>query len=255
MAATLVFVKCPKSIVCEVLVVLCSYQNVKLIHQAVFNLLRSQAIPCIGYNVNLQTAVAAILVFVECPKSIASKVLVVLRPYQNTKSIRQAVFNLSSSQSIFCIGYNVNLQTDMAAILVFVECPKSIASKVLVVSRPYQNTKSIRQAVFNLSSSQSIFCIGYNVNLQTDVAAILVFVECPKSIASKVLVVLRPYQNTKSIRQAVFNLSRSQSIFCIGYNVNLQTDVAAILAFVECPKSIASEVLVVLRPYPNVKSI
>ena len=32
----------------------------------------SQAISCIGYNVNLQTAVTAILVFVECPKSIAS---------------------------------------------------------------------------------------------------------------------------------------------------------------------------------------
>ena len=108
--------------------VLRSYQNVKLIQQAVFNLLRSQTISCIGYNVNLQTAVAAILVFVECPKSIASKVLVVLRPYQNTKSIRRAVFKISRSQAIFCIGYNVNLQTDVADILVFVECPKSIAS-------------------------------------------------------------------------------------------------------------------------------
>ena len=88
----------------------------------------------------LQTAVAAILVFVECPKSIASKVVVVLRSYQNTKSIRQAVFNLPCSQAISCIGYNVYLQTAMAAILVFID---SIASEVLVVLRPYQNVKSI----------------------------------------------------------------------------------------------------------------
>ena len=40
-----------------------------------------------GYSVNLQTAVVAILVFLQCPKSIASEVLVVLRPYQNVKSI------------------------------------------------------------------------------------------------------------------------------------------------------------------------
>ena len=33
----------------------------------------------------------------------------------------------------------------------------------------------------------------------------------------------------KSIRQVVFKLPRSQTISCIGYNVNLQTDVAAIL--------------------------
>ena len=151
-------------------------------------------------------------VFVECPKSIASGVLVVLRPYQNMKSIWQAVFKISRSQAISCIGYNVNLQTAVAAILVFVECPKSLASEVLVVLRPYQNVKSIRQAVFKLSCSQAIFCIGYNVNLQTAVAAILVFVECPKSVASKVLVVLRPYQDVKSIRQAVFKITRSQAI-------------------------------------------
>ena len=155
---------------------------------------------------------AAILVFVECPKSIASEVLVVLRPYQNVKSIRQAVFKISRSQEISCIGYNVNLQTAVAAILVFVECPKSIASEVLVVLRPYQNEKSIRQAVFKISRSQEISCIGYNVNLQTAVVAILVFVECPKSIASDVLVVLRPYQNVKSIRHTVFKISRSQAI-------------------------------------------
>ena len=69
--------------------------------------------------------------------------------------------------------------------------------------RPYQNVKSIQQA---------ISCIGYNVNLQTAVAVILVFVECPKSIAFEVLVVLRPNQNVKSIRQAVFKISRSQVI-------------------------------------------
>ena len=146
---------------------------------------------------------AAILVLAECPKSIASEVLVVLRPYQNVKSIWQAVFKILCSQAISCIGYNVNLQTAVAAILVFVECPKSIAYEVLVVLRPYQNVKSIRQAVFKISSSQAISCIGYNVNLQTAVAAILVFVEWPKSIASEVLVVLRPYQNVKSIRRAV----------------------------------------------------
>ena len=137
----------------------------------------------------------------------------------------------------------------------FVECPKSIASQVLVVLRPYQNVKSIRQAIFKISCSQAISCIGYNVNLQTAVAAILVFVEYPKSIASEVLVVLRSYQNVKSIRQAVIKISCSQAISCIGYNVNLQTAVAAILVFIEYPKSTASEVLVVLRSYENVKSI
>ena len=159
------------------------------------SLLRSKALSKCEVNPTsgFQTAVAAILVFVECPKSIASQVLVVIRPYQNVKSIRQAVFKISCSQAISCIGYNVNLQIAVAAILVFVECPKSIASQVLVVIRPYQNVKSIRQAVFKISCSQAISCIGYNVNLQIAVAAILVFVECPKSIASQVLVVLRPY--------------------------------------------------------------
>ena len=41
--------------------------------------------------------------------------------------------------------------------------------------RPYQNVKSIQQAFFKLPHSQAIFCIGYNVNLQTAVAAISVF--------------------------------------------------------------------------------
>ena len=120
-----------------------------------------------------------------------------VRPFQNVKSIRQAVFKLPRSQEISCIGYNVNLQIAVAAILVFVECPKSIAYEVLVVSRPYQNVKSIRKAVFKISCSQAISCIGYNVNLQTDVAAILVSVECPKSTASHVLIVLRLYQSVK----------------------------------------------------------
>ena len=78
--------------------------------------------------------------------------------------------------------------------------------------RPYQNVMSIQQAVFKLLHLQAISCIGYNVNLQTAVAAILVFIECPKSIASEVLVIFRPYQNVKSIRQAVFKISRSQAI-------------------------------------------
>ena len=72
--------------------------------------------------------------------------------------------------------------------------------------------KSIRQVVSNLPRSQAIFCIGYNVNIQTAVAAILVFMEWPKSKASDVAVVLRPYQNVKPIRQAVFKISRSQAI-------------------------------------------
>ena len=85
-----------------------------------------------------------------------------VRPYQNVKSIRRAVFKLLHSQEI---GYNVNLQTAVVAILVFVECPKSIASEVLVVLRPYQNVKSIQQAVVKLTRSQAMSCIGYNVNL------------------------------------------------------------------------------------------
>ena len=87
---------------------------------SVFKLQRLKAISRIVYNVNLQTAVATILFFVEWPKSTLSEVLVVLRPYQNVKSIQQAVFKLPHSQTISCIGYNVNLQTVMAAILVFV---------------------------------------------------------------------------------------------------------------------------------------
>ena len=168
---------------------------------------RKLSISCKGYNVNLQTAVAAILVFVECPKSKASEVLVVSKPYQIVKSIQQVVFNIPRSQAISCTGYNA-----VVAILVFVECPKSIEPKVLVVLKPYQNIKSILQAVFNLPRSQAIFYIEYNVNLQTAVADILVFVECPKSIASEVLVVLRPYHNVKPITQALFMMSRSQAI-------------------------------------------
>ena len=121
---------------------------------------------------------AAILVLIECPKSIPSEVLVVLRPYQNVKSIRKAVFNLQGSQAISCLGYNVNLQTAVGAILVFVEYPKSLASHVLVILRSYQNMKSIQQAVFNVPPSQAI--------------------------ASEVLKVLRPYQNMKPIRQVAF---------------------------------------------------
>ena len=46
----------------------------------------------------------------------------------------------------------------------------------------------------------------------------------------------------KSIRKAVFKIPLSQAISCIGYSVNIQTAVAAILFFIECPKSIATEV-------------
>ena len=87
---------------------------------------------------NLQTAVAAIFVSVECPKSIESEVLEVLRSYQNVKLIKKAVFKISLSQAIFCIGYNVNLQTAVTAILIFVECSESIASEVSMVLKPFQ---------------------------------------------------------------------------------------------------------------------
>ena len=56
-----------------------------------------------------------------------------VQPYKNVKSIRQAVFKLPHSQAISCKGYNVNLQTAVVTIFVFVECPKSITSEVLVV--------------------------------------------------------------------------------------------------------------------------
>ena len=63
-----------------------------------------------------------------------------------------------------------------------------------MVQMPYQNVKSIRQAVFKLPHSQAMSCIGYNGSLQTAVAAIFIFVEYPKLKASEVLVVLRAYQ-------------------------------------------------------------
>ena len=156
---------------------------------------------------------------------------------------------LGSKLLISCKGYNVNLQTGMAVILVLIECPKSIPCEVLVVLRLYQNVKSIRKAVFNLQGSQAISCLGYNVNLQNAVGVIFVFVECPKSLASDVLVIVRSYQNMKSIQQVVFNLLRSQAISCIGCNVYLQTVVMTILVSVECPKSIASKDLLILRSY------
>ena len=106
-----------------------------------------------------------------------------------------------------------------------------------MVQRPHQNVKSIRQAVFKLPHSQAISYIGYNVNLQTAVAAILIFVECPKSIVSEVLVVFE-VNLTRIIK-----LPRSQEISCIGYNVYLRTAVTAILIFIECPKAIGSEFL------------
>ena len=117
----------------------------------------------------------AIIFFIGCPKSTRSQ------------SDIKAVFKLPRSQATSSIGYNVNFQAAMVAILFFVECPKSVASEVLVVLRPYQNVKSIRQAVFMISHSQTISCIGYNVNLRTGVAAILFFLKRPKCIASQVL--------------------------------------------------------------------
>ena len=56
-------------------------------------------------------------------------------------------------------------------------------------------TRATLSVALYARSKLSISCKGYNVNIQTAVAAILVFVEGPKSIASDVLVVLRPYQN------------------------------------------------------------
>ena len=93
------------------------------------------------------------------------------------------------TSNILHIGYIFNLETAVAAILIFVECPKSIASKVL--SKCEVNPTSVFQAT---AFTDNILHIGYIFNLQTAVAAILIFVECPKPIASEVLVVLRSYQ-------------------------------------------------------------
>ena len=64
--------------------------------------------------------------FVECPKSIASKVLMVFRSYENLKVIRQSVFKLSRLQGAYSL--RLNLKRLMAAILVLADGPKSIAS-------------------------------------------------------------------------------------------------------------------------------
>ena len=117
-----------------------------------------------------------------------------------------------TSNILHRVQFNNNLPTAVVAISFYVEGPKSIAFGVLLILRPYQNVKSIRQADFKLPRSQAISCIGYNDNLQAAVAVILVFVECPKSIAYEVLLVLRPIPNVQSIRQAVFKMSRSQAI-------------------------------------------
>ena len=110
---------------------------------------------------------AAILFFIGCPKSTES---------QSDK---------------WFPGYNFNLPIAVVAILFFVEGPKSIASKVspVYIKTIYQHVKSIRQADLKLLRLQAIFCIGFNVNLLTGVEALLIFVEFPKSIASKLLVV------------------------------------------------------------------
>ena len=68
--------------------------------------------------------------------------------------------------------------------------------------RPYQNVNPT--SGFQATAFTSNILHRYNVNLQTAVTAILVFVECPKPIAFEVVVVLRPYQNVKSIREAFF---------------------------------------------------
>ena len=111
------------------------------------------------------------------------------------KSIWQAVFNLPRSQAIFCVGYNVNLQTAVVAIFVFVKCPQIKSIQCLRGIKAISNCEvNPTSGFYNLPLSQAIFCIGYNVNLKTALAAILVFIECPKSIVSEVLVVLRSYQ-------------------------------------------------------------
>ena len=56
-------------------------------------------------------------------------------------------------------------------------------------------TKSKSNKRFQATTFTSKFCIGYNFNLTTAVAAILIFVEGPESIASG----KRPCQNVKSI--------------------------------------------------------
>ena len=60
----------------------------------------------------------------------------------------------------------------MAAILFFIGSPKSTGSK--------------SDKRFSSYRVHKISCIVYSVNFQTAVAAILIFVECPKSIASAI---------------------------------------------------------------------
>ena len=67
-------------------------------------------------------------------------------------------------------------------------------------------------------------------------AAILFFLECPKPIAFEVLVVSRPYQKTSGFQSMAFTINILHRVPCY-----LQTTLGAILVFVECPKSKASE--------------
>ena len=62
---------------------------------------------------------------------------------QNQLEVNQmSGFQATAFTKISCIGYNVNLQTAVAAILIFVEYPKSIMFEALLVQRPYKNVKS-----------------------------------------------------------------------------------------------------------------
>ena len=152
--------------------------------------------------------------------------------FTNTKS--RLMVTMARSYSVTCTFLNVNKSNTECGIIRMTNAIY-MGSHSLLVSKAIPKCEVNLKSRFKISRSQAISCIGYNVNLQIAVAAILFFVECPKSIASEVLVVLRPHQNVKSIRQAVFKISCSQAISCIGYNVNLQTAVAAIMVFIECP--------------------
>ena len=78
-----------------------------------------------------------------------------------------------------------------------------------MVFRSYENLKVIRQSVFKLSRLQAMVTWK---DWKSAMAAILFFPECPKSIASEVLMTLTPYPNFKMIGWSVQKLSRLQAI-------------------------------------------
>ena len=81
-----------------------------------------------------------------------------VRAYQNVKSIRQAVFKLPHSQEISCIGYNVNLQTAVAAILVFVECVRGLSGTKAISKCQVNPTSSFQTIAFTSNILHRVPC-------------------------------------------------------------------------------------------------